>query len=182
MLRNYAGKVPQIAARAYVDAAATVIGDVSLGEDASVWPGAVLRGDVHSIRVGARSNVQDNSVLHGMLGEFPVEVGDDVTIGHGVILHGCVIEARCLIGMGSIILNGAQIGADCIVAAGTLVPERAVIAPGSLVMGSPGKVRRELNDDDLRTILRYAERYVSYKNTHMAEAGAEREIGAVKKP
>jgi carbonic anhydrase/acetyltransferase-like protein (isoleucine patch superfamily) len=158
-----------LAHSAYVDPAAVVIGDVTLGESASVWPGAVLRGDVHFIRVGARSNVQDNSVLHGMLGEYPVVVGDDVTVGHGVILHGCVIESRCLIGMGSIILNGARVGEGCIIAAGTLIPERTIIKAGSLVMGHPGKVTRQLTDEDQKTILRYGERYVGYKNAHMAE-------------
>ena len=142
MIRSHQGKMPRIGASAYVDPAATIIGDVTLDEDASVWPGAVLRGDVHSIRLGKRTNIQDNSVLHGMKDLYAVVLGDGVTVGHGALLHGCTIESRCLIGMGAIILNNARIGAGSIVAAGTLVPEGTVIPPGSLVMGHPGKVRR----------------------------------------
>ena len=129
-----------------MDESAQVIGDVELGENASIWMNSVVRGDVHYIKIGANSNIQDCSVMHGMLNQWPVVVGDWVTVGHSVTLHGCVIEDRCLIGMGSIILNGAQVGAGSIVAAGTLIPEGVVIEPGSLVMGSPGKVRRKLTE------------------------------------
>lgn len=169
MLRKYGGHEPKIALSAYVDPAAVVIGDVTIGEDSSIWPGAVLRGDVHSIHVGNRSNVQDNAVLHGMLGEYMVSLGDEVTVGHGAILHGCVVESHCLIGMGCIILNGARVGTESIVAAGALIPERTLIPARSLVMGHPGKVVRALTDADQETIRRYAERYVGYKNQHMAE-------------
>lgn len=170
MIRSHQGKTPQIAPGAYVDPAATIIGDVALAEDASVWPGAVLRGDVHSICLGKRTNIQDNSVLHGMKDLYPVVLGDDVTVGHGVLLHGCTIESRCLIGMGAIILNNARVGAGSIVAAGTLIPEGAVIPPGSLVMGSPGKVRRALSAEEQSGILAYSERYVAYKKTYQAES------------
>lgn len=173
MLRTYRGMTPQIAPSAYVDPAATIIGDVTLDEDSSVWPGAVLRGDVHSIRLGQRTNIQDNSVLHGMKDLFPVILADDVTVGHGVLLHGCTIESRCLIGMGAIILNDARIGAGSIVAAGTLIPEGAIIPPGSLVMGSPGKVRRTLTAEEQAGILAYSERYVGYKNTYQAEGSGQ---------
>ncbi len=166
MLRSYQGEKPEIASSAYVDPAATVIGDVTLGEDASVWPGAVLRGDVHYIRIGRRTNIQDNSVLHGMKDRFPVVVGDDVTVGHGVLLHGCTIESRCLIGMGAIILNNARVGAGSIVAAGTLVPESTTIPPGSLVMGHPGTVRRALSPEEQAGIDAYATRYVGYKDAY----------------
>jgi carbonic anhydrase/acetyltransferase-like protein (isoleucine patch superfamily) len=171
VIRSYQGKTPQIAPSAWVDPEATIIGDVTLGEDASVWPGAVLRGDVHFIRVGRRSNIQDNSVLHGMTGQFPVIVGEGVTVGHGVLLHGCTVEARCLVGMGSIILNGARIGTGSIVAAGTLITEGAVIPPGSLVMGHPGKVKRALTAEEQAGINAYAARYIEYKQAHRAEAG-----------
>jgi carbonic anhydrase/acetyltransferase-like protein (isoleucine patch superfamily) len=107
--------------------------------------------------------------MHGMLNQWPVVVGDWVTVGHSVTLHGCVVEDRCLIGMGVIILNGARIGAGSIIAAGTLIPEETVIPPGSLVMGVPGKVRKELSDDDQQTILRYAKNYLGYKETYLAE-------------
>ena len=169
MIRSYKGRKPQIAASAYVDPAAVVIGDVTIGEHASVWPCVVIRGDVHFIRIGARTNVQDGSVLHVMRDEWPLILGDNVTIGHGVVLHGCTIESRCLIGMGSIILNGAKIGAGSIVAAGTLVPEGTDVPPGSLFMGHPGKFRRALTAEDQASIDNYAARYVEYKETYRAE-------------
>ena len=169
MIRNFRGQTPQIAVSAYVDAQAVVIGDVVIGEDSSVWPCAVIRGDVHYIRIGARSNVQDGSVLHVMRDTNPLVLGDDVTIGHSVTLHGCTVESRCLIGMGSIILNGAVIGTGSIVAAGTLIPERTVIPPGSLVMGSPGKVKRPLTAEDQASIDRYRDNYVGYKEQYKKE-------------
>ena len=166
MIRSYKGRKPKIAATAYVDAAATVIGDVVIGEESSVWPGVVIRGDVHYIRIGARTNVQDGSVLHVMRDEWPLILGDNVTVGHGVVLHGCTIESRCLIGMGCIILNGATIGTGSIVAAGTLVPERTEVPPGSLFMGHPGKFRKALTAADQETIDAYAQRYVEYKEEY----------------
>ena len=131
---------------------------------------AVVRGDVYAIRIGANSNVQDCSVLHGMRNQYGVTLGDWVTVGHSVTLHGCTIEDRCLIGMGAIILNGARVGEGSIVAAGTLIPEKNIIPPRSLVIGSPGKVRRELTDADQETILRYAKNYLDYKEQYLAEA------------
>ena len=163
MIRAYKGTSPTIPASCYVDPSAQILGDVVLGEHASVWMNAVLRGDVHSIRVGAHSNVQDCSVLHGMKEQYGVSVGEYVTVGHSVTLHGCVVEDRCLIGMGSIILNGARIGAGSIIAAGTLIPEKTIVEPGSLWMGSPGKFRRQLNQQDQESILRYARNYLEYK-------------------
>ena len=156
MIRSYKGTTPTIPQSCYVDDSAQIIGDVILGEHASIWMNAVLRGDVHSIRVGAHSNVQDCSVLHGMKEQYGVFLGEYVTVGHTVTLHGCTIEDRCLIGMGSIILNGAHIGAGSIIAAGTLIPEKTMVEPGSLWMGSPGKVspqagrERSGNDHALR--------------------------------
>ncbi len=169
MIRSYQGKSPVIPDTCYVDISAQLIGDVVLGEHASIWMNTVLRGDVHSIRVGAHSNIQDNSVLHGMLGQWPVIVGDWVSVGHSVTLHGCVVEDNCLIGMGSIILNGARIGAGSIIAAGTLIPEGTVVEPRSLWMGLPGKMRRSLNDEDQHTIRQYAERYLGYKENYRSE-------------
>ncbi len=169
MLRSYKGITPQIQESCYVDESAQLIGDVVLGEHASVWMNAVLRGDVHEIRVGHHSNIQDCSVLHGMKQQYGVYVGDYVTVGHNVVLHGCRIEDRCLIGMGSIILNGAVVGAGSIIAAGTLIPEKTIIEPNSLWMGSPGKFRRKLDQDDEATILRYAENYLGYKQSYLAE-------------
>ena len=169
MIRSYRGRWPQIAASAYVDPAAVVIGDVTIGEHASIWPGVVIRGDVNWIRIGARSNVQDGSVLHVMRDEAPLEIGDGVTVGHGVVLHGCAIESRVLVGMGSILLNHVRVGTGSIIAAGTLVPERTTVAPGSLFMGHPGKFRRSLTPEDLAGLDAYAARYVEYKESYRIE-------------
>jgi gamma-carbonic anhydrase len=168
-IRPYRGKWPQIAATAYLDRASVIIGDVVIGEDSSVWPMTVVRGDVHYIRIGKRTNIQDGCVLHVMKDEYPVVLGDDVTVGHAVTLHGCTIESNVLIGMRCTILNGAVIGANSIIAAGTLITERSVIPSGSLVMGSPGKVKRELTTADVESIGKYAQRYVEYKNIYRSE-------------
>lgn len=170
MLRAFAGRLPVVPSSSYVDVSAQVLGDVAIGEESSVWMNAVLRGDVHSIRVGARSNVQDNAVLHGQRGVWPVVVGDRCTIGHGAIVHGCVLEDDVLVGMGAVILNGAHVGAGSIIAAGAVVTEGAQIPPRSLVAGVPGKVRRELQATDLDLIRVYAQNYVDYTAIYLAEA------------
>ncbi len=169
MIRSYKGMKPVIPATCYVDDSAQIIGDVVLGEHASVWMNAVVRGDVYAIRIGAHSNVQDCSVLHGMKDAYGVTLGEYVTVGHSVTLHGCVIEDRCLIGMGSVILNGARVGAGSIIAAGTLIPERTVVDPGSLWMGSPGKLRRKLEAGEEEVIMRYARNYLGYKDEYLRE-------------
>jgi carbonic anhydrase/acetyltransferase-like protein (isoleucine patch superfamily) len=169
MIRSYKGISPTIPATCYIDDSAQIIGDVVLGEHSSVWMNAVIRGDVFKIRIGAHSNVQDCSVLHGMKEKYGVFLGDYVTVGHSVTLHGCTIEDRCLIGMGSIILNGAHIGAGSIIAAGTLIPEKTVVEPGSLWMGSPGKFRRKLTGEDQASIMQYANNYLGYKESYLAE-------------
>lgn len=171
MIRSYKGIAPQIGAGCYVDEAAQLIGDVHLGANSSVWMNAVLRGDVHEIRIGANSNIQDCCVLHGMKEKYGVYLGDYVTVGHSAVLHGCVVEDRCLIGMGVIVLNGARIGAGSILAAGTLIPERTEVEPGSLWMGSPGKFRRKLTEEDQASILRYANNYLEYKESYLREIG-----------
>jgi len=171
MIRSYKNIAPQVADGCYVDETAQLIGDVRLGANTSIWMNAVLRGDVHEIRVGANSNIQDNCVLHGMKQQYGVYVGDWVTVGHSVTLHGCVVEDRCLIGMGVIVLNGARIGAGSILAAGTLIPEGTVVEPGSLWMGSPGKLRRTLTEQDQLTILQYAKNYLEYKENYLRELG-----------
>jgi carbonic anhydrase/acetyltransferase-like protein (isoleucine patch superfamily) len=169
MIRAYKGTTPKIPPSCYVDESAQIVGDVVLGEHASVWMNAVLRGDVHEIRIGAHSNIQDCSVLHGMKQQYGVYVGEYVTVGHSVTLHGCKVEDRCLIGMGVVILNGAIIGAGSIIAARTLIPEKTIVEPGSLWMGSPGKFRRKLEEKDQETILRYANNYLDYKDSYLAE-------------
>ena len=166
MLRPYKGILPQVDPSAYVDESAQVIGDVHLGADSSVWMNVVIRGDVNFIRIGERSNIQDGTVVHVMRDTHPTSVGRDVTVGHAALLHGCTIGDRCLIGMGAQLLNGAEIGSDSIVAAGTLVTEETKIPARSLVMGRPGKVKRALTDDEVASILDYAERYVGYKKDY----------------
>jgi carbonic anhydrase/acetyltransferase-like protein (isoleucine patch superfamily) len=163
MLRPYRGILPQVHPTAFVDESAQVIGDVHIGEESSVWMSAVVRGDVHAIRIGRRSNIQDGTIIHVMSHTHPTTIGDDVTIGHAAVIHGCTVDNQCLIGMGAILLNGAHIGAGSIVAAGTLVVERMTIPPRSLVMGSPGKVRRTLTDAEVAGIQQYADRYVAYR-------------------
>jgi gamma-carbonic anhydrase len=168
MLRPYRNTVPTIDPSAYVDESAQVIGDVVVGAECSIWLNAVVRGDVNYIRIGRQSNLQDGVIVHvNHDPSYPTTVGERVTVGHAAILHGCVIEDRCLIGMGAILLNGSHIGGDSIVAAGTLVPERAIIPPRSLVMGSPGRVRRALTDRELDFILEGAANYVRYRLDYM---------------
>jgi carbonic anhydrase/acetyltransferase-like protein (isoleucine patch superfamily) len=169
MIRSFKSITPTIPETCYVDDSAQIIGDVILGEHASVWMNAVLRGDVHAIRVGHYSNIQDCSVLHGMKEKYGVFVGDYVTVGHSVTLHGCTVEDRCLIGMGSTILNGAQISSGSIIAAGTLIPEKTIVEPNSLWMGSPGKFHRHLTEKDQEMILMYAENYLAYEQLYLAE-------------
>ena len=166
MLRPYRGHVPVVHPTAFVDETAQVIGDVELGAESSVWMNVVIRGDVNYIRVGARSNVQDNSVVHVMHEIHPTVIGDDVTVGHSAIVHGCTVGNRVLIGMGAILLNGSQVGEDCIVASGTLVTEGTVIPARSMVMGSPGKVRRTLSDAEVASILDYSSNYVRYRKDY----------------
>jgi carbonic anhydrase/acetyltransferase-like protein (isoleucine patch superfamily) len=169
MIRAYQGRLPVVPATCYVDLSAQVIGDVELGENASVWMNAVLRGDVNAIRVGANSNVQDCAVLHGMRDEYPVMVGEWVTIGHNATVHGCVVEDAVLIGMGATILNDVRIGEGSIVAAGAVIAEHTVIPPNSLVAGVPGKVRRTLGDEDRKLILKYAQDYLDYVAIYLQE-------------
>ena len=169
MIRPYQGTAPVIPATCYVDQSAQVIGDVVLGEHASIWMNAVVRGDVNSIRIGSRTNVQDCAVLHGMRHLYPVRVGDLVTIGHNATVHGCILEDEVLIGIGSVILNDARIGAGSIVAAGAVIPEHTVIPPRSLVAGVPGKIRRTLSDADHDLILQYARNYVDYVAIYLNE-------------
>ena len=163
MLRPYRGQLPRVHPSAFIDDSAQVIGDVEIGEESSVWMCVVVRGDVNRIRIGRRSNIQDGTIVHVMKDTHPTVIGDDVTIGHAAVVHGCTIEDRCLIGMGAILLNGVHVGSGSIIAAGTLVPEGTQIPPRSLVMGSPGKVRRTLSDADLDEIQMYADRYVAYR-------------------
>jgi len=171
MIRPYRGVFPKIAPSAYIDQASTVIGDVTLGERASVWPSAVLRGDVNRIVIGDDTNIQDGSVLHGELDKYPVILGNRVTVGHMVCLHGCVIEDDVLVGIGAVVLNGAVVGAGSVIAAGALVPEGMVVPPNSMVMGMPAKVKRQVTDDEKARFKENAQRYIRYRQEYRDEAG-----------
>jgi len=155
--------MPRVHPTAFIDDSAQVIGDVDIGEESGVWMSVVIRGDVNSIRVGRRTNIQDGTVVHAMTGTHPTMIGDNVTIGHGAIVHGCMVEDQCLIGMGAILLNGVVVGSGSIVAAGTLLAENMKVPPKSLVMGSPGKVKRLLTHAEIAEIQTYADRYVGYR-------------------
>jgi carbonic anhydrase/acetyltransferase-like protein (isoleucine patch superfamily) len=163
------GVVPTLGRGVFIAPNASVIGDVVLGDESSVWFGTVLRGDVFPIRVGARTNVQDNAVVHVTGGKASTTIGDDVTIGHLALIHGCTIGNRCLIGMGSILLDGAVIEDDCLVAAGTLVPPRVRVPAGSLVMGRPAKVVRTLDPQDREHIREAGALYVGYACGYLSD-------------
>ena len=163
MVRPFRAVHPSIHPSAYVDASAQVIGDVHVGAESSVWMNAVVRGDVNHIRIGARSNIQDLTMVHVMRETNPTIIGSEVTIGHSAVVHGCTIEDRCVIGMGAILLNGCRIGTGSIVAAGALVPEGMVVPAGSMVMGMPAAVRRALTAQEDASISWYADNYVRYR-------------------
>jgi carbonic anhydrase/acetyltransferase-like protein (isoleucine patch superfamily) len=173
VIRPYKNALPRIAADAYIDVSAQVIGDVEIGAESSLWMNVVVRGDVHRIRIGRRSNVQDNSVVHVMRDTHPTTIGDDVTIGHAAVVHGCTIHDRVLVGMGAILLNGASVGSDSIIAAGSLLPEGTTVPERSLVMGRPGKVKRPLTDEEVASIRWYADNYVRYRLDYMLSAGPD---------
>lgn len=170
MIRSYQGITPRIHQSCYVDESAQIVGDVEIAENSSVWMNAVVRGDVFAIRIGKNSNVQDCSVLHGMRYKYGVALGDFVTVGHSVTLHGCTVGSHCLIGMGSVILNNAQIGEGSIIAAGTVIPENTIVEPYSLWMGVPGKFRKRIDDEaSQQMILQYAKNYLDYREQYLKE-------------
>ncbi|MEM9861949.1 MAG: gamma carbonic anhydrase family protein [Myxococcota bacterium] len=156
----YEGTLPRIAEGAFVAPNTSLIGDVAVGDEASIWFGSTLRGDVMPIRIGARTSIQDNSVVHATEGVTPTLVGTDCVVGHAVVLHGCTVGNRVLIGMGTIVLDEAVIGDDCFVAAGSLVTPRTVIPPGSFALGRPAKVKRSLTEEERASILDGARHYV----------------------
>ena len=172
-IRKFQDKTPVIAASAYVDDSALVIGDVVIGEDSSIWPMTVVRGDVNSIRIGKRTNIQDACVLHvthdGKFtpGGYPLEIGDDVTVGHRVTLHACTVGNSCLIGMSATIMDDAVIGDSSIIAAGALVPNGKKLEGGYLYVGSPVRQKRPLSNKELESLDYSARHYVKLKNSHM---------------
>ena len=164
----FEGSAPQLAPGTFVAPGAQLIGDVVAGEGTSFWYNVVVRADVMPIRLGARVNVQDLSVIHVTSERFGTEIGDDVTIGHRAIVHGCVVESACLIGMGAILMDGAVIGTESIVGAGAIVTPGTVIPPRSLVIGGPGKVRRSLTDNEVAGLYDSAAHYVRTAQRHLA--------------
>ncbi len=173
-IRAFQGIVPTLGLRVYVDEAARVIGDVQLGDDVSIWPGCVVRGDVNRIRIGARSNVQDGSIIHvahdgpyGPAGGAATIIGADVTIGHGAIVHACVIEDACLIGMGSIILDGAVVRQHGLVGAGAVIPPGKTVGRGELWLGNPARCVRSLSDREIEQLHYSAQHYVRLKDKYL---------------
>jgi len=169
MIRPYKGIFPKIAKTAFVEQSAQVIGDVEVGEHSSLWFNCVVRGDVYSIRIGSETNVQDGTVIHVTSGEYGTVLGNQVTIGHNAVLHGCTIKDRSLIGIGAIILDDVTVGEESFVAAGSLVTPGMVIPPRSMVMGAPARIRREVTEDEIARINMHWQHYVDYKNTYMGE-------------
>ena len=169
MIRPFGGVHPQVPQSAYVDVSAQVIGDVHLGDQASIWCNAVLRGDMYYIRIGDRANVQDNCVIHTRTGEFPTILEDEVTVGHSVTLHGCYVERGALIGIGSIVLDGARIGEKSLIAAGSLISPGTIIPPRSLVMGTPGRVKRALTDEEVVGLDSFWMNYVKFTSMYLEE-------------
>jgi carbonic anhydrase/acetyltransferase-like protein (isoleucine patch superfamily) len=170
MIKPFKGVPPTIAETAFIHEMATVIGDVHIGEHSSIWPGAVLRGDINSIRIGRYTNIQDGSVVHVTTGKYSTTVGDYVTVGHNVILHGCVIKDRCLIGMGAIVLDNAVVGEQALVAAGALVGVDQVVPPRMLVAGIPAKAKRELTDEEIKELERGWQHYLELKEIYRKES------------
>ena len=173
--RRYRDILPPVGRRAYVDPAATVIGDVVLGDDVSIWPGTIVRGDVNFIRIGARTNVQDGSVIHvshdgphAKLGGFATVIGEDVTIGHKAIIHACRIEDAVLVGMGAVVLDGAVVKKHGFVGAGTLIAPGKVVGEGELWLGNPGRKVRMLSDAEIEALYYSAQHYVRLKDHYLA--------------
>lgn len=169
MIRSFQGIKPTIPTSCFIEETAVVIGDVVMGVDCSVWFNAVIRGDVNYIRIGGRTNVQDLCMLHVTHDTNPLIIGNDVTIGHHVVLHGCTIHDRVLVGMGAIIMDGAVIGEDSVVGAGALVVEGTVVPPKSVILGSPAKVKRPVTEKELAWVRESAGNYVKYARRYMAD-------------
>lgn len=172
MIRTHAGQRPRLGAGVFVAETAAVIGDVEIGEASSIWYSAVLRGDVMPIRVGARTSIQDGTIVHVTSGRYGTTIGSDCTVGHAAIIHACVVEDFCLIGMGAILLDGCVIGTGSLVGAGALVTPGTHIPPNSLVLGSPAKVRRALDDRERQQIEFGAAHYVELARAYLAESDA----------
>ena len=168
MIHAHHGVSPRFGEQVFVAPNAIVIGDVKMGNDCSIWFGVMMRGDVNYIRIGDKTNIQDGTICHVTLNKYPLIIGNNVTVGHGAIIHGCVIKDYCLIGMGAKILDGAEIGPYSLIAAGSLVKEGTIIPPSTLAAGVPASVKRILRPDERELLKASAERYVKYKNEYLA--------------
>jgi carbonic anhydrase/acetyltransferase-like protein (isoleucine patch superfamily) len=168
MIKNFLEKSPKIHETAFIAETATIIGDVEIRAESSVWYGTILRGDVNYIRIGARTNIQDASVIHVSSKTHPTVLEDEITVGHSVTLHGCRVEKGCLIGIGSIILDGARIGRNSLVAAGSLVTPGSQIPEKSLVMGSPARVKRALTDEEVKGLEKFWRNYIALSRIYRA--------------
>ena len=166
MIKKFRGKSPIIPDSCYISESVDLIGDVTLGGNVSLWFGTVIRGDMHHITIGARSNIQDNSVIHVTTDISPTRIGDEVTVGHNAIIHGATIEGRCLIGMGAIIMDDVVVGEGSIVGAGAVVPPNMIIPPRSLVVGLPAKRVRQTTDEELEMIIERAQHYINFSQEY----------------
>jgi len=171
MIRPFRGVHPQIHETAFIADSAQIIGDVHIGEQASVWFGSVVRGDMFYIRIGDRTNIQDNCVIHTRTGEKPTILEEEVTVGHSVTLHGCYVERKSLIGIGSIVLDDVRVGHESLVAAGSLISPGTIIPPRSLVMGTPARVKRPLTDEEVLSLDRFWQNYVEYSAVYLRDSG-----------
>ena len=167
MIHEYLGKFPKIGKGVFIEQSAQVIGEVEIGDNSSIWFNTVVRGDCYHIRIGECTNIQDCSVIHVTRDRNATILGDYVSVGHGVILHGCTVESHCLIGMGAIVMDRVRVGAGSIVGAGALITQGLEIPPQSLVLGSPASVSRKLSPDEVKGIDRYAENYLVYKENYL---------------
>jgi carbonic anhydrase/acetyltransferase-like protein (isoleucine patch superfamily) len=174
LIRSFAGKAPRLHDSVFAVDDAVILGDVEIGAESSVWFGAVLRGDVNFIRIGARTNVQDLTVIHVNARTHPTVIGDEVTIGHRVVLHGCTVMNRCLIGIGSVVLDGAVVGEEAMVGAGAIVPPNMKVPPRTLVLGAPARVKRDLTAEELAHLPQSAASYVQHAREYLAEGWSGR--------
>jgi len=174
IIRPFRGKEPRVHETAFLVDDAAVIGDVEIGPESSVWFGAIVRGDVNRVSIGARTNIQDQTVIHVTSHTHPTTVGNDVTLGHRVTLHGCTIKDRCLVGIGAVVMDGAEVGEDAMVGAGALVPPRMVVPPRTLALGSPARVKRDLTPDEIAYFLASARHYVDYSREYLREGWSGR--------
>jgi len=170
MIKKFRGKSPVIPKSCYISESVDLIGDVTLGEDVSVWFGTVIRGDMHYITIGERSNIQDNSVIHVTTDISPTRIGNEVTIGHKAIVHGATIENRCLIGMNSVIMDNAVVGEGTIIGAGAVVPPDMIIPARSLVLGLPAKVVRQTTDEEFEMIIERAQHYIDFSQEYKIQS------------